>query len=794
MRYSASSPNLPGYVNNNRYIGRGRKNDPFEEKVNRSKVLQRIGSSSILNTSKTLSKNLSGTISTSSLPAYSPTLQRLQLTSSASIGELLPAPTGPPRLPNYIKNDHETLMFKAYFKEAVRESPLENWRIRKVTITYYLEDNTMKIDEVVSDNNGIWGGPFLTRRVLPNLDVPGTTLGILDLVVGKQITVFSKTFQIYGCDLRTRKYLDRRGIECLPDVPEERITDEFMEYRKDFQSRETGADLDKYRGKTMYPMKTHMEALRGRHTRPLGAEKRSFEYGAQKLSFKLAWNDKTRLYGHKKIFTLDYYLADKTCEVRQQLKKNNGQDPFPLFAKRCRLPKTDRPIADSLNIGGEEDKGPNFDDGTYYTDKDFDIGMTIKIFRRDMVLVSCKDDFTRKYMLDTFGRDMATHENILSLTTEPEIVYPTREIPPPTGYGNDEDSMGSVRKLRPTQPKRDLAKLNKMAGKTLGFMARLISKAPADQARRFVIRYFLADDTIQVYETVQANSGLVGGRFLNRMRMKRTDGKFYNQHDLNVGETVQFHAFRFEIIGMDGATSIYKNTGDHDHMASTDISAVVKKLLLKLRSSKSQLAKVFREADEDKNGLLTFSELKRLLEHLLGDSTLTDSDVAQVMLVFDMQDKDGYIDYEELAKKVFDTAGTRYESETRSHFQTIGSGDVSHGLRRKNTAEYLAHLKRSESTLQDQDKAKRALFRFIEMFEHSSTSFSKTFRKLDKDHSGEFDREEFIFSLQELQVTAEDAKFLANHYFNGKETLQLNSFMKQVSEDSVLLIGQQRKS
>ena len=43
--------------------------------------------------------------------------------------------------------------------------------------------------------------------------MPGTNLGILDLVVGNQITVFSKTFQIYGCDERTRKYLDRRGIE-----------------------------------------------------------------------------------------------------------------------------------------------------------------------------------------------------------------------------------------------------------------------------------------------------------------------------------------------------------------------------------------------------------------------------------------------------------------------------------------------------------------------------------------------------------------------------------------------------
>ena len=40
----------------------------------------------------------------------------------------------------------------------------------------------------------------------------------------------------------------------------------------------------------------------------------------------------------------------------------------------------------------------------------------------------------------------------------------------------------------------------------------------------------------------------------------------------------------------------------------------------------------------------------------------------------------------------------------------------------------------------------------------------------------------------------EDANFLADHYFQGKDILDLNAFMKQISEDSVLLIGQQRKS
>jgi len=159
---------------------------------------------------------------------------------------------------------------------------------------------------------------------------------------------------------------------------------------------------------------------------------------------------------------------------------------------------------------------------------------------------------------------MDPHPEKYALTVAPKKEWPKREIPPPTGYGNDEDSMGSVRKLRPTQPKRDLAKLNKMAGKTLAFMTRLISKNPSDQGRRFVLRYFLADDTIQVYETVRPNSGLVGGRFLNRMKMKKPDGSWYTQDDLNLNSRIFLFTFEFEIIDMDEDTKVYKHTGSDD--------------------------------------------------------------------------------------------------------------------------------------------------------------------------------------------------------------------------------------
>jgi len=43
--------------------------------------------------------------------------------------------------------DRHVLNFKGYFKESVAESNLENHRLRKLVIFYYLEDNSVQINE-----------------------------------------------------------------------------------------------------------------------------------------------------------------------------------------------------------------------------------------------------------------------------------------------------------------------------------------------------------------------------------------------------------------------------------------------------------------------------------------------------------------------------------------------------------------------------------------------------------------------------------------------------------------------
>ena len=55
------------------------------------------------------------------------------------------------------------LRFEGYFQESVDESPLENYRIRKVIIYYYLEDNTIHVNEPRIMNAGMSQGIFINR-------------------------------------------------------------------------------------------------------------------------------------------------------------------------------------------------------------------------------------------------------------------------------------------------------------------------------------------------------------------------------------------------------------------------------------------------------------------------------------------------------------------------------------------------------------------------------------------------------------------------------------------------------
>ena len=58
----------------------------------------------------------------------------------------------------------------------------------------------------------------------------------------------------------------------------------------------------------------------------------------QVLSFEVLWDDRS-LEGGLNRYTLNFFLADDTVEVKEENKANSGKDPFPLLLRRSKLPK-----------------------------------------------------------------------------------------------------------------------------------------------------------------------------------------------------------------------------------------------------------------------------------------------------------------------------------------------------------------------------------------------------------------------------------------------------------------------
>merc|ERR1719352_1743693 len=56
------------------------------------------------------------------------------------------------------------------------------------------------------------------------------------------------------------------------------------------------------------------------------------------LFFKCYWDDPTR-YGTRNYYSLNYYLADDSVELLENLPRNSGRYPYPTFWRRAPLRK-----------------------------------------------------------------------------------------------------------------------------------------------------------------------------------------------------------------------------------------------------------------------------------------------------------------------------------------------------------------------------------------------------------------------------------------------------------------------
>jgi hypothetical protein len=224
------------------------------------------------------------------------------LTSSVTSDRLknrdLPLNESYPRiLPQWVKMDKKVLKFRAYFVEHVDESAYENYRIRRCDLLYYLDDDTIHINEVKEENSGIPQGYFLKRHKIEKANGSGY-FSYLDFNLRSDILLYGKNFRICDCDEFTKRFYADINVtlnapETIPKVPGD----------DKFANVDTKANMKK-----IGDLKEYIEVkLGGGH--PNKILKQFLQNDRKVLNFDIAWFDE-KYDKEEKFYKLHYFLSN----------------------------------------------------------------------------------------------------------------------------------------------------------------------------------------------------------------------------------------------------------------------------------------------------------------------------------------------------------------------------------------------------------------------------------------------------------------------------------------------------
>ncbi|XP_070782396.1 EF-hand domain-containing protein 1 [Enoplosus armatus] len=418
-------------------------------------------------------------------------------------------------IPAHVALDKKVLRYYAYFQENILYSPEEKYRVRPVVIYYYLEDDSMCIIEPVVENSGLPQGKWIKRHRLPRNE-SGEYYQWKDLNLAMDLEVYRVKYHITDCDAFTKEFMESEGI--VLNDPEPIPVDPYSKRRKNPQpSYTTPSNFDR-----MHQFLTMDKKV---------------------LQFFALWDDADSLYGETRPVTIRYFLVDDTVEVREVHKPNSSRHPFPVLMRRQKQPKKIK--AESFPSCVLEVSTEDVDE--YHSPKDFQVGQTVKLLGRRFLLCDC-DGFTKEYYQKNHP-DMEMKPTEVPKKTD-MLQERTKEVPPYNGFGSFEDTLQNCLSLIPERPKKNVLKMQENSQKVLRYSARLDSQNPEDEGRSFILSYFLSDDTISIFEKSTRNSGIIGGKFLKKMRIPKPGStvdnpEFYSPADFAIGATVEVLSRRF---------------------------------------------------------------------------------------------------------------------------------------------------------------------------------------------------------------------------------------------------------
>ncbi|XP_053295200.1 EF-hand domain-containing family member C2 [Pleuronectes platessa] len=518
-------------------------------------------------------------------------------------------------LASWVAYDKQVLSFAAYFEEAVQGDEGVMNKVRECKIFFYLEDDTMQVVESNLKYTSFPQGTFIHRQRVP-LPPPDHDqfYRAFHFNINQQMVLFSRTFTVTSCDLFTRNFLTKLGVilnepTTVPDDPYSKLREQV---------------------ETMNPL------------RPLERHdtlKQFLDHDGQVLRFRCFWDDSASLFGDTQDFTLHYFLSDDTIEILGVPVPNSGRDNTPKFLHRCKLLKhgpahmklpghvTDRTM---LNVIDSKIRGQRFMlDSTragayreeFYKDIDLTVGGEVNVFGRSFLLIDC-DDFTKCYYRSKYGI-----EDVPPIQPRaPPAITPPRLMPPYNGFGSEEDSLSFCRGLLPKPPQKDFQKFmekDRLDEKVMTFHAKIVTTDPIVSERLFIVSYFLIDDTINVYEPIQRNSGIPGGRFLERVRVKKPGQQlftseppqFFEAQDLYVGASVCINNVTFRLLDADEYTFSYMEQRPLE-FPQANVGNVLRKLGSLPEEKLSEMRTSLTLRDPGDTGFISYESLSGLLVKL----------------------------------------------------------------------------------------------------------------------------------------------------------------------------------
>jgi len=592
--------------------------------------------------------------------------------------------------------DRWVLRFYAITKSAVM-SPKSNCRNTMCKIHYYLEDDTMTIYEAKDAKYETI--PCMVRRHRVPHAENGAYITDEHLSVGKEIEVYVRKFLIYACDPFTRQYYELRNRAQAPDWEDiEEIGKAWKSGVKDDlhakinsrlatmsggggggilkvssgrvpklnfgapdtgeamgtlsteptqSGRSTGGSGNRTTQPRTYNKLFTEVALGGGH---INQNMQSFmENDRRVCRFYAVVDDIATTQFERKPFVIFYYLSDHTIMICEQFRHNSGRNNAPIFFKRGKMPKVQPRPQGVL--------GDPYSPDEFITYNDLRVGRVVDVLSTKFYIYDA-DKYTRDYYEKEFHIILHEKKDIAL----PEFVQPVHEIPPYTGYGSLEDSMGSVHHLLPKPPKKDMIKRNKKRENVLRFNAtRLMldeDEKPSDLA--YVLRYYVDDDTLSIHVPAKngKNSGEVVGPYLER-------GQYTDQlteeplrpHMLVPQAKICLFGQTFIIDKMDEFTNKYfkiineKGGTVEDIIEPCDVNVVLAKLRNVMGQQTPRGMHNFLRFNPNRDGVLTLEYFKLALEKF--GFHLADDEVLQLMRHFD-RNQDGQITYNEFCDAIMD--------------------------------------------------------------------------------------------------------------------------------------------